>query len=87
MNNNAIKDLNATFFNIFNYEKYIFKKNYFNSINNLIEKEEKKNQKVLEDFQKGLKTNGPAKFEKYLLKKLRDNLKETFDHNLNKIKK
>ena len=87
MNNNAIKDLNATFFNALNYEKYISKKNYFNSINNLIEKEEKYHQKELEDFQKGLKTNNPAKFEKYLLKKLKDNLKETFEQDLNKIKK
>ena len=85
LNANANKDLNATFFNALSYQYYLSNKKYFDSFDYLFKKEQNHYEKEKEDFQKGLKLSGPGKFEKYLLKSLKDNLKTTFDKVINKI--
>ena len=85
LNENAIRDLNVTFFNALFYKYYLSKKKYFNSINFSLKKEEKYYKKDKESFQEGKKSIDPGKFERYFLKILKDNLKSTFDKTLKDI--
>ncbi len=85
LNENAIRDLNVTFFNALLYEYYLSKKKYFNSINFSLKKEEKHYKKDKESLQEGKKSIDPGKFERYFLKILKDNLKSTFDKTINYI--
>ena len=85
LNENAIRDLNVTFFNALFYKYYLSKKKYFNSINFSLKKEEKHYKKDKESLQEGKKSIDPGKFERYFLKILKDNLKSTFDKTINYI--
>jgi len=86
LNENAIRDLNVTFFNALFYKYYLSKKKYFNSINFALKKEEKHYKKNKDSFQEGKKSSDPGRFDKYFLKILRDNiLKSTFGKTLKDI--
>ena len=84
LSENVSKYITVTFFNALNYNNYLSKKKYFNSLDFIITKTEKHYKNDKESYLKG-QINCPQKFEKYLMKALKDNFKMTFDKLLNQI--
>ena len=79
------KDINITFFNGLYYQYYLEKKSYFSNLEYLFRITKKKYLSDLDSFQKGIRRYCPAKFENYILNDLKDNLKATYDINVNRI--
>ena len=74
---NDFKDINVSFFNAKIYEKYLVKLMYYQSAGNLIQNEYIEYKKSKSKFFRGLIDYiAGGSFYKYLLKKLKDNIKE-----------
>ena len=71
------KDINISFFNAKLYENYLLKVNYYQSRENIIQTEYKEYKKLKSKYFKGFTDYiASNNFTKFLLKKLKDNIKE-----------
>ena len=75
-NDKDFKDINVSFFNAKIYEKYLLKLKYYQSGENIIQTEYTEYKKLKAKFFKGIADYIVGTFNKYLLKKLKDNIKE-----------
>ena len=75
-NDKDFKDINVSFFNAKIYEKYLLKLKYYQSGENIIQTEYTEYKKLKAKFFKGIADYIVGSFYKYLLKKLKDNIKE-----------
>ena len=84
LNNDNINDLNICFFNAKYYENYIYKYNYYNSFEFLLEQEYFKYLKLFEQLNKGQidKMKGDS-FNKFLMGQLKENIKEDIEDKYN----
>ena len=81
------KDINITFFNGLFYQYYLQKKYYFSNLEYLFGYTIQKHSEDYEKFQKGYNNSSSVekKFENYLIRNLKDNLKTIFGINVNQI--
>ena len=82
---NSCKDINITFFNGLYYQYYLEKKNLFSNVEYVFEYFRKKHLYDYDLFQKGFKMSCERKYESYLHRELKENLKTVYGINIKKL--
>ena len=82
---NSCKDINITFFNGLYYQYYLEKKNLFSNVEYVFEYFRKKHLYDYDLFQKGFKMSCEGKYESYLHRELKENLKTVYGINIKKL--